>query len=111
MTAPDPVRSTLVCASANPDKVAEIEAILGTLVDLVPRPPEIPDVVEDADTLEGNARLKAVAICEATGQAAVADERAGARIRIVERVGERAYLVGVPRPVDEPVDHRVQPGP
>ncbi|MGA1052283.1 MAG: RdgB/HAM1 family non-canonical purine NTP pyrophosphatase [Ilumatobacteraceae bacterium] len=74
MTAPDPVRSTLVCASANPDKVAEIEAILGTLVDLVPRPPEIPDVVEDADTLEGNARLKAVAICEATGQAAVADD-------------------------------------
>ena len=32
----------------------------------------MPDVVEDADTLMGNARLKAVAICEATGLPAVA---------------------------------------
>lgn len=65
----------LVCASANPDKVAEIEAILGEVgVVLVPRPPGVPDVVEDAPTLEGNARLKAAAICEATGRAAVADD-------------------------------------
>jgi XTP/dITP diphosphohydrolase len=64
----------LVCASANPDKVAEIEAILHGVVELLPRPPEVPDVVEDADTLEGNARLKAAAICEATGMAAVADD-------------------------------------
>ncbi len=64
----------LVCASANPDKVAEIEAILHGVVELVPRPPEVPDVVEDADSLEGNARLKAAAICEATGSAAVADD-------------------------------------
>jgi XTP/dITP diphosphohydrolase len=64
----------LVCASANPDKVAEIAAILGDAVELVPRPPEVPDVVEDADTLEGNARLKAIAICAATGLAAVADD-------------------------------------
>jgi XTP/dITP diphosphohydrolase len=64
----------LVCASANPDKVAEIEAILGGVVDLVQRPADVPDVVEDADTLEGNARLKAVAICDATGLAAVADD-------------------------------------
>jgi XTP/dITP diphosphohydrolase len=64
----------LVCASANPDKVAEIAAILDGLVDLVPRPDTVPDVVEDADTLEGNARLKAVAVCEATGLPAVADD-------------------------------------
>ena len=64
----------LVCASANPDKVAEIEAILRGVVDLLPRPDDVPDVVEDADTLEGNARLKAVAICDATGLAAVADD-------------------------------------
>jgi XTP/dITP diphosphohydrolase len=37
-------------------------------------PNDVPDVVEDADTLEGNARLKAVAICEATGMPAVADD-------------------------------------
>jgi XTP/dITP diphosphohydrolase len=64
----------LVCASANPDKVAEIAAILGDAVELLPRPPEVPEVVEDADTLEGNARLKASAICTATGLAAVADD-------------------------------------
>ncbi|MAT05216.1 MAG: non-canonical purine NTP pyrophosphatase, RdgB/HAM1 family [Acidimicrobiaceae bacterium] len=64
----------LVCASANPDKVAEISAILDGVVDLVPRPAAVPDVVEDADTLTGNARLKAVAICEATGKPAVADD-------------------------------------
>ena len=64
----------LVCASANPDKVAEIAAILDGVVDLAPRPADVPDVVEDADTLIGNARLKAVAIRDATGLAAVADD-------------------------------------
>jgi len=67
-------RPTLVCASANPDKVAEIETILGDVVELLPRPPEVPDVVEDADTLEGNARLKAAAVAAATGRPAVSDD-------------------------------------
>ena len=67
-------RLRLVCASANPDKVAEIAAILGDAVELLPRPADVPEVVEDADTLEGNARLKAAAICAATGLAAVADD-------------------------------------
>lgn len=64
----------IVCASNNPDKVAEIQRLLAGAVDLVPRPPEVPEVVEDADTLVGNARLKAVALMEATGLAAVADD-------------------------------------
>ena len=64
----------LVCASANPDKVAEISQLLTGLVDLLPRPSEVPDVVEDADTLVGNARLKAAAIVAATGLPAVADD-------------------------------------
>ena len=64
----------LVCASANPDKVAEIATILDGVVELLPRPSDVPDVVEDADTLEGNARLKAAAICDATGLPAVADD-------------------------------------
>lgn len=67
-------RPRLVCASANPDKVAEIEEILRDVVELLPRPSDVPDVVEDADSLEGNARLKAVAICDAAGLAAVADD-------------------------------------
>jgi XTP/dITP diphosphohydrolase len=64
----------LVIASANPDKVAEIAAILGDAVTLLPRPPEVPDVVEDGDTLEANARLKAIAIAAATGRPAIADD-------------------------------------
>jgi XTP/dITP diphosphohydrolase len=64
----------LVLATANRDKVAEIAVILGDGIELSPRPDSVPDVVEDADTLEGNARLKAVAIVEATGEPAVADD-------------------------------------
>jgi XTP/dITP diphosphohydrolase len=66
----------LVLASANPDKVKEIVAVLSASlpVELSPRPDGVPDVVEDADTLVGNARLKARALVEATGMAAVADD-------------------------------------
>jgi XTP/dITP diphosphohydrolase len=64
----------LVCASANPGKVAEIAAILGPAVELAPRPGDVAEVVEDADTLEGNARLKASAIATATGRPALADD-------------------------------------
>jgi len=65
----------IFCASANPDKVAEINEILCDLgVDLLPRPVSIPDVVEDADTFLGNARLKAIAIATATGESALADD-------------------------------------
>ncbi len=63
-----------VCASANPDKVAEIAAILDGLVDLLPRPVGVADVVEDADTLLGNARLKAAALCAATGLPSISDD-------------------------------------
>ncbi len=64
----------LVCASANPDKVVEIQRLLDGVVDLLPRPAEVPDVVEDADSLVGNARLKASALCVATGLPSVADD-------------------------------------
>ena len=64
----------LVCASANPDKVAEIALVLDGLVELQPRPAGLPDVIEDAPDLEGNARLKARAVCAAVGAAAVSDD-------------------------------------
>jgi XTP/dITP diphosphohydrolase len=66
----------LVLASANPDKVKEISAILSAAlpVVLVPRPAGAPDVVEDGETLLDNARLKARALVRATGTAAVADD-------------------------------------
>ena len=67
-------RPTFVCASANPDKVAELRTLLADVCHMLPRPAEVPDVVEDADTLAGNARLKAAAIATATGLPAVADD-------------------------------------
>lgn len=63
-----------VLATANPDKAAEIRAILGDAVELVPRPAEVPDVEETGETLEANARLKAVALVAATGLPAIADD-------------------------------------
>jgi XTP/dITP diphosphohydrolase len=66
----------LVLASANPDKVAEIAAVLSAALDveLLPRPASVPDVEEDGETLLDNARLKARALVVATGTAAVADD-------------------------------------
>lgn len=68
----------LVVATANPDKAREIEAVLGAVlaggVELLARPTDVAEVVEDAPTLEGNARLKAVALAAATGEAALADD-------------------------------------
>ncbi|MGI9600656.1 MAG: RdgB/HAM1 family non-canonical purine NTP pyrophosphatase [Acidimicrobiales bacterium] len=63
-----------VVASANPDKVAEIQQVFGSRYRLHPRPPEVPEVVEDGATLEANARLKARAVSAATGRPAVADD-------------------------------------
>jgi XTP/dITP diphosphohydrolase len=66
----------LVVASANPDKAAEITAILSDLAgfSLVPRPSDVADVEETGETLVENARLKAVALATATGMASVADD-------------------------------------
>jgi XTP/dITP diphosphohydrolase len=63
----------LVLATANPDKTRELAALLQGF-EVVPRPAGLPDVDETEDTLEGNARLKAVAVMQATGEPAVADD-------------------------------------
>lgn len=66
----------VVVASKNPHKIGEVEAVLEGM-----KPPwEIvrglvwPDVDETAPTLEGNAILKAVAVADATGLPALADD-------------------------------------
>jgi XTP/dITP diphosphohydrolase len=71
------VTQQFVLASANPDKAAEMRAILATAVpgiELLDRPAGIPDVEETGKTLEENARLKAEAIAAATGLPAIADD-------------------------------------
>ena len=66
----------VVVASKNPDKIAEIEAVLASLEPpIVVIPGHVwEDVEETEDTLEGNALLKARAVVAATGHAAVADD-------------------------------------
>jgi len=79
-TAP-PVRRTLVLATRNEHKVHELRQILGLLVDELHLDvvgagdvAGAPDVPETEVTFEGNARLKAVALAQATGMPSVADD-------------------------------------
>ncbi|MFP5327085.1 MAG: non-canonical purine NTP pyrophosphatase, partial [Acidimicrobiia bacterium] len=64
----------VVVATTNPGKAGEIVEILGEGFELVPRPDHVPDVDETEPTLEGNALLKARALRDATGIAAIADD-------------------------------------
>src|SRR5205085_3245842 len=72
-TAAPVIAVRFVLATANPDKAEEIAAIL-TDVELVSRPPHVPEVEESGATLTDNAVLKAQALVAATGQAAIADD-------------------------------------
>jgi XTP/dITP diphosphohydrolase len=71
-------RLRLVLATANRDKAAEIASVMGAelghALELVARPDGVAEVDETGSTLEENARLKARALLEATGTAAVADD-------------------------------------
>lgn len=73
-------QSTILLATSNPHKVQEVRAILEplglhvlSLAD-VPGGAEIPEPVEDADTFEGNARIKALHYAQATGRICLADD-------------------------------------
>lgn len=63
----------LVVASKNPDKVAEIETVLGEtgLAFEIVRGLSWPDVAETGETLEENALIKASAVVEEIGRAHV----------------------------------------
>jgi len=63
----------IVLATANPDKAREIEDLLDGF-ELVARPASLPDVEKTGATLVENALLKARAVCDATGEPAVADD-------------------------------------
>ncbi len=66
----------VVVASKNPDKIREVEAVLARMSHPweIVRGLDWPDVDETEPTLEGNAVLKAVAVSEATGLPALADD-------------------------------------
>ncbi|MEY4509936.1 MAG: hypothetical protein RLZZ450_2058 [Pseudomonadota bacterium] len=68
----------LMVATTNPNKVREIEQVLSPLgyqvVGLGELARSIPEPVEDADTFEGNARIKALAYARALGASCVAED-------------------------------------
>lgn len=67
----------LVLATRNPGKVAELAARLapyGFALRSAADLPGAPDVDEDADTLDGNARKKARALAQHAGQPSLADD-------------------------------------
>ena len=66
----------VVVASKNPDKIREVESVLERMDHpwVIVRGLDWPDVDETEPTLEGNALLKALAVSEATGHAAIADD-------------------------------------
>jgi len=67
--------NTFVLATANAHKANEMRAVLeGLGIELLERPAHVAEVQEDADTLEGNALLKARALVHATGRPAIADD-------------------------------------
>ena len=72
-----PALDRLVLGTGNPGKIEELEALLSDLsIDLVPSHAldDPPDVVEDADTLAGNAEKKARAFHTHSGLPALADD-------------------------------------
>jgi XTP/dITP diphosphohydrolase len=64
----------LVVASSNPGKIAELVDLLGDRFVVRSRPTDLPDTVEDGETLEANATKKAVEVAAHTGAAALADD-------------------------------------
>ena len=63
-----------VSATGNPDKLGEIVAILGDGIELLPRLEGLAEPEENAATLEGNARIKAICVADASGLPAIADD-------------------------------------
>jgi XTP/dITP diphosphohydrolase len=74
------VAQRLVLATRNQGKILELRRILEAIshgtIELVSvdQYPDIPDVEETGSTFEENALLKAVAMCDATGLPAIADD-------------------------------------
>lgn len=68
----------LLFATTNPHKAREVGQMLGPLgievCSLAEVSPGLPEPVEDAETFEGNARIKAVAYARALGMSVLADD-------------------------------------
>jgi len=67
-------KPVVIVGSANPDKVKELNSLLSDFFVVQPRPEEMPETIEDGETLEFNALKKAKEVSAFTGQAALADD-------------------------------------
>ncbi|MCD8355232.1 MAG: RdgB/HAM1 family non-canonical purine NTP pyrophosphatase [Clostridia bacterium] len=64
-----------VFASHNKGKIQEVKDILGPLgIEIEAIPEDFPEIEEDGASFEENAKIKARAVCQATGLPAVADD-------------------------------------
>lgn len=64
-----------VLASHNWGKIQEVKEILQPLgFEVEPMPEDFPDIVEDGETFEENAMIKARTVCKALGLPAIADD-------------------------------------
>ena len=71
---PQQSRTTLVIASGNAGKIREFDQLLAPLGFTIEPMPAGLDIVETGTTFAANARLKAVAVAQATGHWALADD-------------------------------------
>ncbi|MHC5061384.1 MAG: RdgB/HAM1 family non-canonical purine NTP pyrophosphatase [Planctomycetota bacterium] len=67
---------TILVATTNPGKMAELSAMLDLDIDWLSLAdfPDVPDVAEDGDTFEANARKKALTYAKTTGCWTIADD-------------------------------------
>jgi len=93
-----------VLATANPAKSREIADVLAAThlpLELAPRPAAVPAIDEVGETLEDNARLKARAVRDATGEAAIADDT-GLEVEALDGApGVRSARFAGPRATDD----------
>lgn len=65
----------IVLASHNKGKIQEVTDILAPFgIEVEPIPEDFPEIEEDGDSFEENAKIKARAVCKATGMPAVGDD-------------------------------------
>ena len=65
----------IVLASHNKGKIQEVTDILAPFgIEVEPIPEDFPEIEEDGDSFEENAKIKARAVCKATGLPAVGDD-------------------------------------
>lgn len=64
-----------VLATKNKGKIQEVRDICEPLgLEIVPMPEDFPEIIEDGETFEENAMIKARAVCQALGLPAIADD-------------------------------------